>query len=364
MTAIAFKVKLVRTIKDFTYFPDKSQHRLVLSTPRSAMLQLLKRLLSWPNTLYNHDVNHLNPKDAVSTLPMEIHLAIADFLPPSDAACLALCNRKLAARLGASSWLHVAVHVLHGARQEREDFLQRISRDIPPYFYCHKCSYLHRCTHVLPPVGRFVSPLRCVRDSTYHDMLLWATHTHLGTTYYEFTFHHLQLAMLRHRYGSKHGMPIDSLHLHEIEETKYDQTTTLFPIDARIVDDELCLRIQQWLLLSPDLTPTLESVRRIGICSHIMKYSDSFKTLIQAKLDHSEANVQLPAHSKLLKCAHCETEFEISIEMADETRKVVLVTKWLSLGNGTSPNDHRCAGTSMSASTSLSVLLQLNLQTG
>lgn len=80
-------------------------------------------------------------------------------------------------------------------------------------------------------------PLRCIKEQ--RGSTLWTfLHVHKMMSTYDFGFHHLQLAMERHRLSTHYGLSTDSLSFIEIEEsTESDVTqrlTTPLSVDARV----------------------------------------------------------------------------------------------------------------------------------
>ena len=183
------------------------------------------------------------------TLPLEIVQMVADCLHTPDAASFALSNRTLSTFLGSTYW-----KLLRRDRAEasqRKQFLTTIARDIPPWLFCHWCSNLHPRDRVGPPGPAFQPrhPLRCIKEQP--GPTLWTfLHVHRMVSTYDFGFHHLQLAMERHRLRAHYGLSTDSLSFVEIEEpTEGDarqRLTTLLSVDARVCanPERLCLRIQ------------------------------------------------------------------------------------------------------------------------
>lgn len=98
------------------------------------------------------------------TLPPELLLMIADELDLDDAANFALINRRLSVLLGPIYWPQLRTDVV--APRYRRLFLETLARDLPSWFYCDICLYLHRFDRVSPP-GLFDEPsklLWCSQD--------------------------------------------------------------------------------------------------------------------------------------------------------------------------------------------------------
>lgn len=174
-------------------------------------------------------------------LPPEILLLIADYLPDEAKGALALTCKMLWWRWESTfrnkdTWALV---------------LGLVERDIPGVFFCYECGRLE--------------PLKRQRRSKYHRPLR-SPEPHLNldakTTlsrlitpwvwpeYMRLNFYHAHLVMNAHRYGARHGMPLETLRREKkgfYRPSRWSGFRTL-PVatrtswEPRIIDGELFVR--------------------------------------------------------------------------------------------------------------------------
>ena len=264
--------------------------------------------MSWPKKLWTRffgprpeqDIEGDHRQLSLLRLPHELLLSIVDFLDEADRACLSLCNHSLGHRLGDHFWDKLRID--SGSRDQRRDFLLRLVRDHPRHFFCYSCSHLHLSKHVQVPCSETVqarppyfvcdsssrlhladdakvprlasrqrSQLRCIRQAGFQERPK-CFKVHQAGSAYGFVFQHLQLAMARHRHGPGHGIALDTLGVVEVQEPGHhdsDGVATLMSVDARIILDELCLRVQQWIVFDQDQVPNTANTWSLVVCCHI-----------------------------------------------------------------------------------------------
>ncbi|KAH7409523.1 hypothetical protein BKA64DRAFT_705288 [Cadophora sp. MPI-SDFR-AT-0126] len=224
----------------------------------------------------NSDINiRPSPTSTQKTL-----LQISDFLPPSSAALLALCNKHLSSLLGPQSWKSVSSKYREH-EEERFQFLALLSRDLPLQHACHGCLTLHRSSSILRPGdsdARY-QPTRCVRPIPPSDFLETGIIriSDYSAPYY-LRFAHVQLASKRHQHGPPHGISLQDLNFTELVLID-DDSACFFTVEPMINSEsgELLLRSQEWILSSRDLREDFER-RRVthGACQHLMTYNGEF----------------------------------------------------------------------------------------
>ncbi|PSS22958.1 hypothetical protein M430DRAFT_16902 [Amorphotheca resinae ATCC 22711] len=288
-----------------------------------------------------------DPKHAQRTpaplldLPAEVILSVVDFLPKISVACLALCNRYLSQVIGHSAWASVR----HQSKAARINFSSLLAKDLPQYFNCPACPTLHPTSAVSSWswTARTCQILPCVRHSrafTYH-----------GLSWFKLKFAHIQLVMKRHHHGAPHGIALEALTHTAIRFDKRRQLTTLFSVEARIVDDDLLMRFQQWLFLphaGNELFPKdpLSNARpKTHFPKHLLPYLCPHLTcFISAKLwpllrARRESHTDTARSPRTPRCNKCLMDY--SLETLDLGGKGVAVgaTKWLDFGAGITPKD-------------------------
>ncbi len=275
-------------------------------------------------------------------LPLEIVQMIADCLYTPDAASFALSSRTLSTFLGSTYWELLRRDSAEALQRKR--FLTTIARDIPLWFFCHWCSNLHPRNRVGPPGPAFQPrrPLRCVEKQ--RGPTLWTyLHVHRGISTYNFEFHHLQLAMERHRLGARYGISTDSLSFVEVEEsTESDirqQLTTLLSVDARICahPERLCLRIQNYAVCyHKDFELVREQLEGIWVCHHL---KHDLRSLIEYWVIFGADASKMPK-VQVRQCIRCNLDYELEIDHFGSDGMGLVVTKWLDLGSGTGLVQH------------------------
>jgi hypothetical protein len=280
-------------------------------------------------------------------LPLDVLHLIADHLAANDIACLTLCNRMLRQALGKKS-----SSLQYAEPEHREAFLTTIARDLPAHFYCYICRRLHVREEFLPmhPVNR--SGDRCT-DSHYRWRLSHSFDVHWGwPSFYDFTFNHLQLAMKRYYHGPEHGLATENLSYTEVaiseEPNEHDRVTTLLSVDAAVLrgaSASLCLRIQHWVRVHDTKRNALvdHTRKKFGICYDVTFESPAISDWIQEgptmMARCSEESVPEIPSGPFHRCRICNVQFRLDRYDFGQEGIAVVVTKWLDLGAGLSPED-------------------------
>ncbi|KAK5714255.1 tyrosine protein phosphatase 1 [Elasticomyces elasticus] len=154
--------------------------------------------------------------------------------------------------------------------------------------------------------------------------------------------------MMRHRQGSPYGVRPASLDVLEVHNAELRaESTSLLSIEAKVIDGELYMRVQQWATFTtmvpihwpswsalPYVTPGPDW---LSICSHITRLHPIMPRLMECKQMHHRFDC-VTCH-KLLQCDKCCTEFEVEIRHLDMETEAVVITKWLNFGAGRDPQD-------------------------
>lgn len=218
----------------------------------------------------------------------------------------------------------------------RKQFLTALARDVPLWFFCHWCSNLHPRNRVGPPSPAFPPrrPLRCLKNLL--GPTLWTyLHVHDGVFLYNFEFHHLQLAVERHRLGDQYGISTNSLSLLEVRESRESDVrqglTKLLLVDAWVCahPERLCLRIQNCVVYCyKDLEPVCKQLEFIWICHHL-----KLPPLVDDWFICSENASKMPK-IEVQRCIPCNMDYQPEVEDFGNDGVLLVVTKWLDLGPG------------------------------
>ena len=217
------------------------------------------------------------PRLSLAGLPTEIIGCIANYLPVSSAACLALCNHSFQQRLGTRHWDALRPGDSEEEAEERGAFLSLVAQDLPSYIFCYQCSRLHHEDEIRSP-GPIYHPLKllpCCEDLQCLELDSHVT----GWTAYKLSFPHVQIAMKRHRQGADHGISLNDLAFTEVQNSFQEdrEYMTLLSVDARIrpsgYETFLLMRVQQVLLVPVDgfckAPSTLFRGSHLGVYVHI-----------------------------------------------------------------------------------------------
>lgn len=296
----------------------------------------------------SHQDQRKAPSTDLIALPPEVLLIIASHISLTDRCCILLCNHYLLATIGRGvlSDLQPGTSEAEG---DRERFLTRLTRDFPSQFFCHNCSRIHSQDRFGPPGPAMQPrhPLHCApspRETTLRQML--RAHPYPRLNRYLLTFSHVQLAMKTYHHGPKHGVSTDSLafvSVHVLDnEPNCKRMTTLLSVEARIIShpESFGLRIQTWSLLrSTETNELLSASRFVRICDHIPKAGSDISRLIEAELGPHKTKVEKCVTIDVLRCRQCSTEYQIKLRMLGDEGLALVITKWLDLGQGLTPND-------------------------
>ncbi|CAG8908261.1 unnamed protein product [Penicillium egyptiacum] len=278
--------------------------------------------------------------NTLNGLPVELILLISDLLSPEDILCLSMCDHRLFGALSRKR------NFLPLVASDKLPFLHRIERDLPGYFVCHCCFLLHE----FDGSERFAmsgirlewrSRLPCVSGWKWETVgLEMRIHNLMLHTDYRLYFLQLQLVMRRFYCGDQFGLSTESLHHTQVIEKA--EETILFSIEARICLEQigLCLRIQDIMLVEDrklDLVAPKKSILPplfFWICGHL----SHLKLLV---LVQSMLSTYVPGNSTLLlrsSCDKCKTDFDLELR-EDGDDLALILTRWINLGPGLSPND-------------------------
>ena len=167
-------------------------------------------------------------------LPPERILLMADYLDPDELACVSLCNRQLFTLLQAQHRRQRTPQLSPREEQQiRVSILTRLERDIPNYFVCHSCKFLHShngsdCLGICEPHFQGICPLPCLRrlPQWYGSA---GTNLRLNLArcaVFGFNFHstHLQLSMRQFYQGPKAGISTEALSYTDFNHTNTNST--------------------------------------------------------------------------------------------------------------------------------------------
>ena len=271
-------------------------------------------------------------------LPPEILLMIAERLPLAGAVSLSLCNHSLSVLLGRIYWPLIRLN--RANISSRREFLRVLAQDLCSWFFCLQCSQLHPRDRVDPPgpAFRLKKRLRCARQHKRPRLQLKVTET-----WYRLTFHHLQLAMDRHRLGIKHGMSTDSLSFVIVRKHPNkagELMTYLDSFDVHVCTNpvRLCLRKQMWITCSTRTLPksvpqrSTHSKRCSQRCSQPARDTRIIQS-IESKSGLHDTTTNTATKFDVQRCRSCHIDFQFEVRELDRNTMAFICTQWFDLGS-------------------------------
>jgi hypothetical protein len=276
--------------------------------------------------------------NTLSGLPVELVLSILDFLPADDIFCLSVCNLRL------SAILHRKIETLQRpTARDKLPILRRIERDLPNHFICHCCFLLHELdgSEDFGLCGRrsqWKCRLPCIVSGDWEkEGLQIAMHEVPARVDYKLCFIHVYLAMRRFRLGVRSGISPNALNYSQRRE--FAGLMTLFCIQAKVCRDPpgLFVRIQDIMLLGNRNNPGKGSTippQFLRICAHVFRWMTS--TYVQSMTAGHVIDNKVCCWKD--RCEICNTHFELERRLFGGD-VVLVLTRWLDLGPGLSPDD-------------------------
>ena len=291
-------------------------------------------------------------------LPAEVLMEITDSLPTSSVASLALCNKNILAKIGTQSWKDLSSwrqsprHAdSYRLRQDRVALLTSLQIDLTDWIYCYRCEKLcHRNGH--NPNNR---SNRCIKATGILDLVYAQGDSGTGapSKVYSLASLDLQLLMSHHR-ALRRDTFQDQLPDPRVTDLLNNLRMVAHfgvankgrcVIDARVVDDELLIRMKtQILLADPKEFDQIqmylpETCQHVSIRGNIIWHSD-MDWWSQPKWKNTSTyliHVGVP-----YRCGYCHTDYLATIEKEPHTAKyLVEVNVWKNLGSFKTPLDKK-----------------------
>lgn len=283
--------------------------------------------------------------------PLEILLAIADYLPDEAKAALALTCKTL-------WWKWKCVF----AKPEiRTALLPLLEREVPGVVFCYQCEKLERIRPGLRPghkssmfnlrpgehVGAHLPPLGLPATPWQRYI---TSDLQFGLEDVRLNFYHVHLVMNGHRYGRRHGLPLETLML---DRRKLDSKATFPYITPDAAPDAARVTRMTW-------TPRIID-DELFLCETIRMYGAERKELTQNVVRHSWHECA-PYHfwwppgkrewrsrrsdflRITLSCQRCLATEEVVLRTTAESQKWdMIVKRYRQLGRCESPRDWKWA---------------------
>ena len=288
--------------------------------------------------------------DLLNQLIPELILELCDCMPASSAAALALCNHSFLTLLGRSVFA-----AIKASREQRNLFLQNLSRDLTDAFWCMHCEKIHllniRGCKDIAVKDRFLATVesRCKRwwEEVQYERLY--RHRMLS-------LEHLQVAVNL----ESHGLVSDAQDFLnctlatglKARTLSYHPFHRVFESRAFIVRyRRLYARTQAWIFVRKEDGYELPERLNVDICEHLHTRASGFgrpkrmdrnalRKKLACRFSHlSSADTSCVLCRDLLHCERCCTEIDINTKTVKDDFNVhcITMTRWqcVAFGPGT-----------------------------
>lgn len=272
----------------------------------------------------------------VLQLPPDILLSVCDHLDTPTTLSLSLTCRSL-----------FAVCFTTGNRNinplEKRQLLLLLEKDTiaAGNYYCFSCNKLHP----------FESTWGPHQQSKQYKSRPCNTRDRFSPTGnpYDLSFAHARLVMNKHFYGPEHGISIDNICI--THQERREAATVRCSTDAKIIDDELCVRRKYSLTLTNEQVHKFRKCagsRDFKICEHTALFSTTqYRQQIPELLRSAYGGVEtmVPCDNAPGSCGLCLMDYDVTIIPAAIDRSVwhITVNAYHQLGQCRSPDDWKWA---------------------
>ena len=272
---------------------------------------------------------------SLGSLPLELILHIAQFLPPESTLSFCLCCWPIYSTLKSQY-----VKIIKDDQQlDRYKFLTLLERDLPDYILCYYCRRLH----AIKKAHQYFYNNRqyynrgdllpcCQVDSNN----MTSSNIHCA---FSFTVFHMTMKL--YRQGSDYSKLLKLLsHQSRAYVDSSYSTIEKRSASSKIADGSLFIREQRRFIMPPIQPITISENIILTICRHILFSSWGYyghrdiMDIVRWRESRSYQN-----GNRLIKCKYCFTEFRTDFKELGKRGNALYVTKWQDLGHGLSPLD-------------------------
>lgn len=273
-------------------------------------------------------------------LPTIIIQHVANYLPLSGQAALALTAKSLHNAIGRQSWKALGEYRRYRNTDRktwveapaRIDFLNLMERDWAADFYrCPDCVSLH---------SKITLPSESDRNHKSNCKSLWAYI--FDCRYVNLPWSHIHLVMQRHFRGKPYGLPLDRL---SREHNRPIQCYNIrkFTLQGKIVGHELLVKGCFTIKFSSDISHfKICSHLRVGI--HLLEKTipadSQFESVIRCRLSHCDASRKycFTCPRCVRRCEWCGVEYDFQASNTNFGKRLEIQT-WANLGSGQTTDD-------------------------
>lgn len=268
-------------------------------------------------------------------LPPELIIYTTRFLSPDAASLFALSCHSIFAILGTRYWESLKSK---DKKDRRLAFLSLLERDVPQYIFCYPCKILHvphnefRKDYAEPPaplpLDLDIFGTNCSRAHRWNQVD--------KNICFGFRFSNFQMVMKRYRSGLPYSHYLSQL-TYVGKHIPYNRTN----LHAKIITGSLILRVQ-YISLLPPRQPLQIYSSCVGICPHIKPDKLTFEGT-HLKVRYSYQRGYCNKSFELRQCYSCLTEYQVDLQERGRRGSLIVLTKWLDIGEGRNWTDLKWA---------------------
>jgi hypothetical protein len=271
-------------------------------------------------------------KSLIGKIPSEIMVHIAECLPTASAALFTFCCNAIKNILGTRYWRALK------AEQPELDlpiFLTLLERDLPDSTFCYPCMVLHtwKLGRERARVDRLLEQRPSERYEKFRAPCFTKNVLYGSDTYIfdGFRYAYFQMAMKQYRLGRNFQIYLDQLALNLNYESQYGEMKQQCRAKVKICGGRLLVRVQEFVLIPRRNFGSIETAWAwLHICGHFGMVGEDPKVSLPEDIRAKRCL----RSSGLKQCSDCPTEYRIDLQECGELGVVVIVTKWLDLGEG------------------------------
>jgi hypothetical protein len=274
---------------------------------------------------------------SLSSLPLELILYIARFLPPESTLSFCLCCWPIYSILKSQY-----VKIIKDDQQlDRYKFLTLLEQDLPDYILCYYCRRLHamkKAHQYLYYKQQYIDKGYFVPCCKVDFCTMIRIYIHPAIS---FTVFHMTMKL--YRQGVDYSKLLRLLSYQSESETHSNgsySTIEKHTASSKIVAGSLFIREQRKFMMPPTQLITFPENIILSICRHIKFSSLGFyrhRDIMDIMRWRESQDYQ--NGNRLIKCKYCFTEFRIDFKEFGKHGNAIYITKWQDLGHGLSHLD-------------------------
>ncbi|OCK73879.1 hypothetical protein K432DRAFT_398541 [Lepidopterella palustris CBS 459.81] len=267
------------------------------------------------------------------TLPVELVQMVAEFLPASDKAALALSCHRLYYIIG-RSW-----SPLEG--EDKKAFLTILQKDLPDLYLCQACVQFHG-------FPKDAGPRNGILDFSKPNTACKLKYRMSGFGHdYYMSFYQIHLVMNRHFFWPTHGIPLNALaKAHTF--TWPSGFTIKEAWRPKILGNELFLAVTYHFYHKDGNRNMRKYIdgQIFDICRHLRtdyvrpwRSTPRVPELVGCRLEGDSDSNSYECYGETNYCRFCLTDYEVIIRDLGVKGWWIVINTWHQLGSGRTPHD-------------------------